>query len=48
MNLAAVVLLLVVLYTAALELVPWPAVPASLAAVLAAVLIGAPVLLPAA
>ena len=50
-KLAAVVLLLVVLYTAALELVPWPAVaavPASLAAVLAAVLIGAPVLLPAA
>ena len=51
MNLAAVVLLLVVLYTAALELVPWPAVaavPASIATVLAVVLIGAPVLLPAA
>ena len=52
-KLAAVVLLLVVLYAAALELVPWPwpavlAVPASIATVLAVVLIGAPVLLPAA
>ena len=40
MKLAAVVLLLVVLYAAALELVPWPwpavlAVPASVATVLA-------------
>ena len=53
MKLAAVVLLLVVLYAAALELVPWPwpavlAVPASITTVLAVVLIGAPVLLPAA
>ena len=50
-KLAAVVFVLVVLYTAALELVPWPAVaavPASIATVLAVVLIGAPVLLPAA
>ena len=51
MKLAAVVLLLVVLYAAALELVPWPwpavlAVPASIATVLAVVLIGAPVFLP--
>ena len=50
MKLAAVVLLLVVLYAAALELIPWPwpavlAVPASIATVLAVVLIGAPVLL---
>ncbi len=42
MKLAAVVLLLVVLYAAALELVPWPwpavlAVPASIATVLAVV-----------
>ena len=43
MKLAAVVLLLVVLYAAALELVPW-----LWAAVLAVVLIGAPVVLPAA
>ncbi len=51
MKLAAVVLLLVVVYAVALELVPWPAVlavPASIATVLAVVLIGAPVLLPAA
>ena len=53
MKLAAVVLLLVLLWVAALELVPWPwpavlAVPASIATVLAVVLIGAPVLLPAA
>ena len=46
MKLAAVVLVLVVLYAAALELVPWPwpavlAVPASIATVLAVVLIGA-------
>ena len=49
MKLAAVVLLLVVLYAAALELVPWPAVlavPASIATVLAVVIIGAPVFLP--
>ena len=51
MKLAAVVLVLVVLYAAALELVPWPwpavlAVPASIATVLAVVLIGAPVFLP--
>ena len=50
-----VVLLLVVLYAVALELVPWTdvlpavlAVPASVATVLAVVLIGAPVVLPAA
>ena len=55
MKLAAVVLVLVVLYAAALELVSWTdvlpavlAVPASIATVLAVVLIGAPVLLPAA
>ena len=55
LKLAAVVLLLVVVYAVALELVPWPwpwpavlAVPASIATVLAVVLIGAPVLLPAA
>ncbi len=55
MTLAAVVLLLVVVYAVALELVPWTdvmptvlAVPASIATVLAVVLIGAPVLLPAA
>ena len=51
MKLAVVVLLLVVVYAVALELVPWPAVlavPASIATVLAVVLIGAPVLLPAA
>ena len=55
MKLAAVVLLLVVVYAAALALVPWTdvlpavlAVPASIATVLAVVLIGAPVLLPAA
>ena len=55
MKLAAVVLLLVGVHTAALELVPWTdvlpavlAVPASIATVLAVVLIGAPVLLPAA
>ena len=53
MKLAAVALLLVVLYAAALELLPWTdvlpavlAVPASIATVLAVVLIGAPVLLP--
>ncbi len=51
MKLAAVVLLLVVLYAAALELIPWTwpavlAVPASIANVLAVVLIGAPVFLP--
>ena len=52
MKLAAVVLLLVVVYAVALELVPWTAVPpavlavpASIATVLAVVLIGAPVLL---
>ena len=48
-----VVVLLVVLYAVALELVPWLwaavlAVPASVATVLAVVLIGAPVVLPAA
>ena len=55
MKLAAVVLLLVLLWVAALELVPWTdvlpavlAVPASVATVLAVVLIGAPVVLPAA
>ena len=51
MRWVAVVLLLVVLYAVALELVPWPAVlavPASISTVLAVVLIGAPVLLPAA
>ena len=53
MKLTAAALLAVVLYAAALELVPWPwpavlAVPASIATVLAVVLIGAPVLLPAA
>ena len=46
MKLAAVVLLLVVLYAAALELVPWPwqkvlPMPALIATVLAVVLIGA-------
>ena len=48
MKLAAVVLVLVVLYAVALELVPWTdvlpavlAVPASIATVLAVVLIGA-------
>ena len=51
MKVAAAVLLLVVLYAAAMELVPWPwpavlAVPASIATVLAVVLIGAPVFLP--
>ena len=53
MKLAAVVLLLVVVHTVALELVPWTdvlpavlAVPASIATVLAVVLIGAPVFLP--
>lgn len=49
MKLAAAVWVLVVLYAVALELVPWPAVlavPASIATVLAAVLIGAPVFLP--
>ena len=45
MKLAAVVLVLVVLYAVALELVPWTDV---LPAVLAVVLIGAPALLPAA
>ena len=55
MKLAAVVLLLLVVYAVALELVPWTdvlpavlAVPASVATVLAVVLIGAPVVLPAA
>ena len=55
MKLAAVVLLLVVVHTVALELAPWTdvlpamlAVPASIATVLAVVLIGAPALLPAA
>ena len=51
MKLTAAALLAVVLYAVALELVPWPAVlavPASVATVLAVVLIGAPVLLPAA
>ena len=51
MKLAAVVLVLVVVYAVALELVPWPAVlavPASISTVLAVVLIVAPVLLPAA
>ena len=51
MKLAAVVLLLVVVYAVALELVPWPwpavlGVPAAIATVLAVVLIGAPVFLP--
>ncbi len=49
MKLAAVVLLLVMVHAVALELVPWPAVlavPASIATVLAVVLIGAPVFLP--
>ncbi len=49
MKLAAVVLVLVVVYAVALEPVPWPAVlavPASIATVLAVVLIGAPVFLP--
>ena len=53
MKLAAVALLLVVVYTVALELVPWTdvlpavlAVPASIATVLAVVIIGAPVFLP--
>ncbi len=50
-KLTAAALLAVVLYAAALELVPWPwpavlAVPASIATVLAVVLIGAPVFLP--
>ena len=45
MKVAAVVLLLVVVYAVALELVLWTDV---LPAVLAVVLIGAPVLLPAA
>ncbi len=50
-KLAAWVLLVVVVYFVALELVPWPwpavlAVPASIANVLAVVLIGAPVFLP--
>ncbi len=55
MKLAVVALLLVVVYAVALELVLWTdvlpavlAVPASIATVLAVVLIGAPVLLPAA
>ena len=55
MKLTAAALLAVVLYAAALELVPWTdvlpavlAVPASIATVLAVVLIGAPELLPAA
>ena len=43
MKLAAVALLLVVLYAVALELLPWTDV---LPAVLAVVLIGAPVFLP--
>jgi len=46
MKLAAVVLVLVVVYAVALEPVPWPAVPASIATALAVVLIGAPVFLP--
>ena len=48
-KLAAWVLSVVVVYFVALELVPWPAVlavPASIATVLAVVIIGAPVFLP--